>query len=69
MKQKKRNVAREIISDLKEFHATLKSGVSLKEKFTVRTVRAVPDPGNYGPALDPGKIFDRPSRSKTPNSK
>jgi putative transcriptional regulator len=47
MKARKRNIAREIIADLKEMHATLKSGISLREKYTVRTVRTVPDPGKY----------------------
>jgi DNA-binding transcriptional regulator YiaG len=47
MKTRKRNIAREIIDDLKELHATLKAGVPLHEKYTVRTVRAVSDPGTY----------------------
>lgn len=50
MKQKKRNIAREIIADLKELHATLKAGTPLREKYTVRTVRPVPDPAEYDPA-------------------
>jgi putative transcriptional regulator len=47
MRARKRNVGREIIADLKDFHATLKAGIPLREKYTVRTVRAVPDPGKY----------------------
>src|SRR5436190_112619 len=47
MRKKKRNIGREIIADLKAMHATLKAGIALHEKFTVRTVRAVPDPGEY----------------------
>lgn len=47
MKARKRNIAREIVADLKEIHATLKAGVPLHEKYTVRTVRGVPDPGTY----------------------
>jgi DNA-binding transcriptional regulator YiaG len=50
MKHKRRDVAREIIADLKEIHATLKAGTPLREKYTVRTVRAVPDPGDYAAA-------------------
>jgi DNA-binding transcriptional regulator YiaG len=50
MKTKKRNVAREIIADLKELHATLKSGKPLREKYTVRTVRTVADPADYDAA-------------------
>ncbi len=50
MKQKKRNIAHEIIADLKEMHATLRAGTPLREKYTVRTVRAVPEPGEYHPA-------------------
>lgn len=50
MKIKKRNVAREIIADLKELNATLKAGIPLREKYTVRTVRSVPDPSMYDPA-------------------
>ncbi len=45
--KKKRDVANEIIADLKELHATLKSGIPVREKYTVRTVRTVPEPGNY----------------------
>jgi len=40
MKSKKRDVAGEIMADLKEMHATLKAGASLREKYTVRTIRA-----------------------------
>jgi DNA-binding transcriptional regulator YiaG len=47
MKKKKRNIAREIINDLKELNAALEAGIPLQEKFTVRTVRLVPDPGSY----------------------
>lgn len=47
MTRKKRNVAREIIADLKQMHATLRAGIPLREKYTVRTVREVPDPGRY----------------------
>ena len=50
MKRKRRNVAAEIIADLKELHATLKAGTPLQEKYTVRTVRAVPEPGRYDAA-------------------
>jgi DNA-binding transcriptional regulator YiaG len=50
MKTRKRNIGREIIGDLKDLHATLKAGTPLREKYTVRTVRAVPDPGNYDAA-------------------
>lgn len=50
MKTRKRNVAREIIADLKEMNSTLAAGTSLREKYTVRTVRAVPDPGKYDAA-------------------
>ena len=50
MNVNKRNIATEIIADLKQIHATLKAGVPLREKYTVRTVRAVPDPGKYGAA-------------------
>jgi DNA-binding transcriptional regulator YiaG len=50
VKGKKRNIAREIITDLTELHATLKAGASLRDKYTVRTIRAVPDPGDYGAA-------------------
>jgi putative transcriptional regulator len=50
MKTKKRDIGREIIADLKELHATLKAGIPLREKYTVRTVRAVPDPGKYDAA-------------------
>jgi hypothetical protein len=41
MKAQKRNVATEMIADLKQINAALKSGRPLHEKFTVRTVRAV----------------------------
>jgi DNA-binding transcriptional regulator YiaG len=47
MKSPKRNIAQEIISDLQEIHATIKAGVPLRPKYTVRTVRTIPDPGNY----------------------
>jgi putative transcriptional regulator len=47
MKSKKRNIAQEIISDLQEIHATIKAGVPLREKYTVRTVRTIPEPGKY----------------------
>ena len=50
MKRKRRDVAREIIADLKEIHATLKAGMRLREKYTVRTVCAVRDPGDYAAA-------------------
>jgi DNA-binding transcriptional regulator YiaG len=50
MKRKKRDVASEIIADLKELHATLKAGIPLRTKYTVRTVRTVPDPGAYDAA-------------------
>ncbi|HZK81667.1 MAG TPA: hypothetical protein VFC46_11380 [Humisphaera sp.] len=47
MKKNKRNIAREIIDDLKELNATLEAGIPLHEKYTVRTVHVVPDPGKY----------------------
>jgi DNA-binding transcriptional regulator YiaG len=47
MKPKNRNIAREIIADLKELNATLRAGIPLREKYTVRTVRTIPDPGKY----------------------
>jgi DNA-binding transcriptional regulator YiaG len=50
MKAQKRNVATEMIADLKQINATLKSGKPLHEKFTVRTVRAVPEHGKYDAA-------------------
>jgi DNA-binding transcriptional regulator YiaG len=50
MKTKKRDIGSEIISDLREMHATLKSGTPLHEKYTVRTVRAVPAPADYDAA-------------------
>jgi len=50
MKAKKRNIAREIIADLKEINATMKAGIPLREKYTVRTVRTVPDPSAYDSA-------------------
>lgn len=46
----RRDVAREIIADLKSIHATLKSGTPLKEKYTIRTVRVVPEPKDYAAA-------------------
>ncbi len=39
MKRKMRNVAREIIADLKEMRAKLGAGIPLCEKYTLRTVR------------------------------
>lgn len=50
MKRKRRNVAQEIIADLTELNATLRAGTPLHEKFTVRTVRVVPEPGKYNSA-------------------
>ena len=47
MKIKKRNIAREIIVDLKQMNSDLKAGIPLGEKYTVRTVRVVQDPGDY----------------------
>lgn len=44
---KKRNVGAEIIADLKQMHADLQAGVSLREKYTFRSACVVPDPGNY----------------------
>ena len=38
MKKHRRNIGREIIDDLKELNATLKAGIPLHEKYTVRTV-------------------------------
>jgi DNA-binding transcriptional regulator YiaG len=49
-KRVKRNAAQEIIADLKEMHATLKSGTALQRKYTVRTVHTVPDPATYDAA-------------------
>ena len=49
MKKAKRNIAREIIDDLKDLNATLEAGVPLHEKYTVRTVHAVPEPKKYKP--------------------
>jgi hypothetical protein len=39
VKRKKRDVASEIIADLKEMHATLKAGIPLREKYTVSHVK------------------------------
>lgn len=50
MRRSRRDVAHEIITDLKGIHATLKAGTPLGEKYTVRTVRVVPDPANYAAA-------------------
>jgi len=50
-RKKKRNIGDEIIADLKELHAVLRAKVPLREKYTVRTVRAVPEPLEYS-ALD-----------------
>ena len=50
MKRGKRNIAREIIHDLREFNATLTAGKPLQQKFTVRTGRAVPEPARYDAA-------------------
>ena len=50
MKVTKRNIAREIIADLKEMHATVTAKIPLREKYTVRTVRSVPDPARYDAA-------------------
>ena len=47
MRRKRRNIAAEIVADLKELHATLETGTPLGEKYTVRTVRTVPEPANY----------------------
>jgi DNA-binding transcriptional regulator YiaG len=47
MKKKKRTTGQEIIAGLKEFAADLKSGIPLHEKYTVRTVRAIPPPREY----------------------
>ena len=47
MKPRKRDIASEIIADLKDIHATLKAGIPLGQKYTVHTVRAVPDPGRH----------------------
>lgn len=47
MKNQKRDIASEIIADLKELHAALKAGTPLREKYTVRTVHLLPEPGNY----------------------
>lgn len=50
MRRPKRSIARKIITDLKELNATLEAGIPLHEKYTFRTARAVPDPGNYAAA-------------------
>jgi len=50
MKTRKRNVASEIIADLKEMHATIQAGIRLHEKYTARTVRSIPDPATYDAA-------------------
>jgi DNA-binding transcriptional regulator YiaG len=50
MNGRKRNVAREILADLGELAAALETGAPLAEKYTARTVRAVPDPSAYDPA-------------------
>lgn len=47
MKKRKRNLGNEIIADLKDLHATLKSGRPLREKYTVRTVRTISQPSGY----------------------
>lgn len=47
MNRKKRNLAQEIIADLTELNAALKAGTPLREKFTVRTVRVIREPGQY----------------------
>ena len=47
MKKKKSTLGPQVIADLKEFHATLKAGIPLHEKYTVRTTRAVPGPREY----------------------
>ncbi|HET6251330.1 MAG TPA: hypothetical protein VFE47_26840 [Tepidisphaeraceae bacterium] len=45
--KRKRNIAREIIDDLKELNATLEAGIPLHEKYTVRTVNVVREPTKY----------------------
>jgi DNA-binding transcriptional regulator YiaG len=50
MKVKRRKISDEIIADLKEMTRTLKSGIPLRDKYTVRTVRVVPVPGEYSAA-------------------
>ncbi len=50
MKKRKRNIAGEIVADLTEMAATLEAGTALREKYTVRTVRSVPDPRKYSAA-------------------
>lgn len=64
MKKKRRNVADEIISDLKEMTTALKSGAPLKEKYTVRNVGIVPGPSEYDSA-DIRKLRDRVGVSQT----
>jgi hypothetical protein len=44
MKRQKRNIASEIIADLKDIHATLAAGINLREKYKVRTFRRGFDP-------------------------
>ncbi len=50
MKKKTRYVAREIIDGFKEMTLALEAGIPLHEKFIVRTVHVVPDPGQYDAA-------------------
>lgn len=45
--KKKRDLAAEIIDNLKELHATLRASGRLRGKYTVRKVRAVPEPSQY----------------------
>jgi DNA-binding transcriptional regulator YiaG len=47
MKQTKRNVAAEIIADLKDLNATLKAGTPPHEKYAFRSARVVPEPSKY----------------------
>lgn len=47
VRRHRRNIAQEIIQDLKELNSTFRAGTPLHQKFTVRTVRTVPDPAEY----------------------
>jgi putative transcriptional regulator len=64
MKKRKKMFGRQIIDDLKEFHATLKAGTPLQEKYTVRTVRAIPEPREYR-AADVQRIREMVGVSQT----
>lgn len=50
MTKKKRDIGNEIIADLKQFNASVRDGVVVREKYTVRSACIVPDPSVYSPA-------------------